>query len=212
MRIARIQDESYVDGPGARVVVFAQGCSIHCPGCQNKCLWDPDGGYEVNALALAETLNESGKPITISGGEPFDQPHSLYRVLRLLRMFDPHRHVIVYTGYTFDELVRTGRYEVLAALSVIDVLVDGPYVRELDATEMQYRGSSNQRAINMRSTLAQPVGLTFSRGPIELDWDTPELVLTDDGDLLAATPVAREYAGAGELEGTRRCGEVHSND
>lgn len=208
MRIYEITNESYVDGPGKRVVVHTSGCSIRCPGCQNPHLWSGEAGSDWDPLAVANVLYESHLPITVTGGEPFNQPAELGTLLLRLRDLDPDRHVVVYTGHTFPELVRKGSEWVLIALAATDILVDGPYVRELDAPGMQYRGSSNQRAIDVQATLHQPARVTLSRGPVTLDWDTPELVLTDDGDLLAASPVAQEFAEVGETEGTRRCGEV----
>jgi len=208
VRIASVTGESYVDGPGKRIVVHAQGCSLHCAGCQNRHLWDADAGNKVSDLGLANVLHESDLPVTITGGEPFDQPAALHRVLEYVKGFDMWRSIIVYTGYTWEELIATGDPNVYHALTLIDVLVDGRYVRALDAPDMQYRGSSNQRVIDVWATLSQPAGITFSQGPVTLDWDTPELVLTAEGNLLAATPLALAYGEVGELEDTRRCGEV----
>jgi len=208
MRIAEITSPSYVDGPGARTVVRVQGCSIHCPGCQNQCLWPADGGMEFDEGVLADLLTESRLPITITGGEPFDQPGALVFLLTLVRAQCPNRHIVVYTGYAFEQLVQSHRYAVLEALAQIDVLVDGPYVEALDHDGLQYRGSSNQRVIDMRATFRQPARVTLSRGPVLLDWDTPEIVVTGDGDVLAAADVAREFADLGMLQETPRCGEV----
>ena len=209
MRIAEIVTPSYVDGPGARTVVRVQGCSIHCPGCQNQCLWPADGGMEFDEGILAGLLADSSLPVTITGGEPFDQPEALARLLALIRMRrNPADDVIVYTGRTFEELVHSNNCTILAALAQVDVLVDGPHIQALDHDGMQYRGSSNQRVIDMRATFRQPARVTLSRGPVLLDWDTPEVVITGGGDVLAAADVAREFADLGVLQDAPRCGEV----
>lgn len=210
MRVAKIEAETYVDGPGKRVALFVQGCSIGCPGCQNRHLWDQESGEDESPLVLAGLLHESGLPVTVTGGEPFDQPGELRTLLEHLRRMSLWTHVVVYTGHVFEDLVRTGDLDVLRALTMVDVLVDGPYVRELDASGMQYRGSSNQRVIDVQATLARSARVILSEGPVTLDWDTPELVLTEAGDLLAATPLAMAYAEVGEPEATRRCGELRT--
>jgi len=209
MRIAEIVTPSYVDGPGARTVVRVRGCSIHCPGCQNQCLWPATGGMEFDEGILADMLAEARLPVTITGGEPFDQPEALARLLALIRMRrNPADDVIVYTGRTFEELVHSNNCTILAALAQVDVLVDGPYIQALDHDGMQYRGSSNQRVIDMRATFRQPARVTLSRGPVLLDWDTPEVIITGDGDVLAAADVAQGFADLGMLQETPRCGEV----
>lgn len=208
MRFASIVSPSYVDGPGRRAALFVQGCSIRCEGCQNSHLWPASGGLQSSPLPLAQVLVETDLPLTVTGGEPFDQAADLYTLLLHVRRLDLHRHVILYSGHTFRELVMTGRSEVLAALAMADVLVDGPYLREQDDTGMQYRGSRNQRVIDLRATLKRPAGQVLTRGPVLLDWDTPELILTDDGDLLGATPVVAEFGEIGAMAATRRCGEA----
>jgi anaerobic ribonucleoside-triphosphate reductase activating protein len=207
MRFASIVLSSYVDGPGRRAALFMQGCSIRCEGCQNVHLWPASSGFQFPLTDVAQVLVETGLPITITGGEPFDQAADLYTLLHHICHLDPHRRVILYSGYTFEELVATGRFEVLAALAMADVLVDGPYLRKQDAPGMQYRGSRNQRVIDLQATLKRPASQVLTQGPVLLDWDTPELILTDDGDLLGATPVVAEFSEVGVTTATRRCGE-----
>lgn len=212
LRIAKITPESYVDGPGKRAVLHFQGCSIRCRGCQNKHLWPRYGGDGASGLAVAKSLLETGLPITITGGEPFDQAGELSALLAYIRARAPGRHIVVYTGYTFDELVASHlhHYAVLSALADTDILVDGPYARELDAPDMQYRGSSNQRVIDMRATLRLSAREILTRGPVDIsgEWDVPELILTEDGDLLGASPVIDEFSSIGAPTSTRRCGEA----
>jgi len=207
LRFSSIVSPTYVDGPGRRAALFVQGCSIRCPGCQNRHLWPASGGHLARPAALAQILAETELPITISGGEPFDQAASLYALLWHVHNLAPRRHIILYSGRTFEALVAMGRFEVLGALVLADILVDGPYIQEQDDAGMQYRGSRNQRVIDLATTLRLPAGMILCRGPMLLDWDTPELILTDEGDLLGASPLAAEFREIGVIAPARRCGE-----
>jgi anaerobic ribonucleoside-triphosphate reductase activating protein len=204
MRIHKIIRESYVDGPGKRTVLFVQGCSIRCcSGCQNKHLWPCEGGRDLPVEFIAGQLLSTGLPITISGGEPFDQADDLARLLGLIE--HEGRHVIFYSGYTFEDLAiykTTIQPAVEAALRLADVLVDGRYYPRLDSPSMQYRGSSNQRVIDLPATFA-------SGRVVCLDWDTPEIILTEAGDLLGAVPVVALFETVGHLGNARRCGQTH---
>ena len=192
MRFHGIVNPTYVDGPGKRVALS---------------LWPATGGHQASPRSLADILLEAGLPVTISGGEPFDQPVGLHALLEELRGRAPDLHIILYSGYTLEQLICSHSAETLFSLLLIDVLVDGPYVQEQDDPAMQYRGSRNQRVIDMPATVRMPLCDLGSSGPILLDWDTPELILTSGGDLLGATPIARQFAPAGQLTPTRRCGE-----
>lgn len=212
MRYSKIVETSYVDGPGARTVLFVQGCSLRCPGCQNKHLWNPDGGNAATPRQLAHNLTETGLPITISGGEPFDQIQQLADLLEWVRVFRASTHIIVYTGYTLEELLSTcpaeKREALVNVLMSIDVLVDGPYIEELDHDGIQYRGSSNQRAIDMPKAVG--IGMkNIAEGDVPtLDWDTPELIVTEDGDVLGAAGVVTDYFD--NSTAARRCGQCTS--
>jgi anaerobic ribonucleoside-triphosphate reductase activating protein len=198
IRIASLVCPTQVDGPGTRAALFFQGCSIHCQGCQNKHLWPVDEGQVVQVSDLARQLVDTGLPLTITGGEPFDQAEGLTALLRLLRADD--RHVIVYSGYTWEQLSEKAA-PVQEALRLADVLVDGPYVPKLDHPGMQYRGSSNQRPIDLQATWQ-------SGGIVTLDWDTPEVLITPTGDLLGAAGIVSQFSNLGEAKDTRHCGET----
>lgn len=209
IRVAKTVNNSEVDGPGLRTVVFLAGCPIHCPGCQNQDLWDPAAGEDLDTMLLAAMLTSPGLPITISGGEPFAQPEALYWLIRWIRLNSPKRHIVVYTGYTLNQLYDMVDFNVAGILAKIDVLVDGPYDRTQDSETMQYRGSANQRVIDIPATFTRSGTWTeFFDTPALLDWDEPELILTEDGDLVAASPLAREFSEIGAVWSTRRCGEV----
>jgi anaerobic ribonucleoside-triphosphate reductase activating protein len=208
IRVHEITETSYVDGPGLRAVVFFQGCSIRCPGCQNRHLWPTDGGQEMEVSEVARQLVATGLPITISGGEPFDQAAGLARLLWEIRLADSSRHVIVYTGYTFEDLMRSEDSAKIEAVALADILVDGPYQQEHDSPGMQYRGSTNQRAIDVCATATLPLSFVFSFGPVTHDWDTPELIITREGNVLAPTPLAMQFSELGKMNVARRCGQV----
>ncbi|MEN6547626.1 MAG: 4Fe-4S single cluster domain-containing protein [Armatimonadia bacterium] len=197
--------QSLVDGPGARSVIWFQGCPIHCPGCQNPRLQDGLGGRWGDSLFLAMRLLIPNLPVTLTGGEPFAQPGALLHLLRCLKMLRPDVHVAVYSGFTWEDLLSMAEAipDISDALLYVDVLVDGPYVAALDHDGMQWRGSSNQRAIAVQATLAN----WSDADPVLYDWDTPALTLTAAGDLLASAALAAEFQDLGSIADARRCGQ-----
>lgn len=204
IRYHKIITDTQVDGPGRRAALFVQGCPIRCPGCQSQHLWPRDGGHEASVEEITGRLLATGLPVTISGGEPFAQPQALAALVTELREADPTIHVIVYTGYTIEQLLERGRHtpEIREALDKADALVDGPYVPELDHDGMQWRGSSNQRPINLVATRA-----TGWNEIMALDWDTPQVIIMENGDLLAAADHADLFLDLGSGGESRRCGQ-----
>ena len=143
MRIAGIVRDSIVDGVGVRDVVFFQGCGKRCPGCQNPDTWDYMGGCHRFIGDVVNELADSTNDVTISGGEPIDQFDDL---LELCRMFSEEgKRVWVYTGNVVDPTKRI--YQKLA--SYVDVIVDGRFVEDEKDCNLRFRGSSNQRLINL---------------------------------------------------------------
>ena len=150
MLIDRIYAPVTTLGAGTRIAVWTVGCSKHCKGCANPELWSANPGKSMDDARLADALvgmaRHSGiRRITFTGGDPFEQPESLVRVLSVIR---PHfDDILVYTGFTLDELraEASRKLAVDAALEHIDVLVDGPYVEALNDGVCAMRGSSNQR-------------------------------------------------------------------
>lgn len=138
MRIAGTLPCSFVNGDGARYVVFTQGCGHHCSDCQNPETWDFDGGREVSVEWLAEEFKRKKflDGITLSGGDPFFQQEACVELLKML----PDVNVWVYTGYEYEDIKDTE----LAKMA--DVLVTGKFIKEL-ACEGKMYGSSNQRII-----------------------------------------------------------------
>ncbi len=153
LRIAGIENESIVDGPGFRLAVFAQGCPHHCPGCHNPQTHPFEGGKLVDTDQLLDmlTANPLLSGITLSGGEPFCQPEAF--ALLAQQTHEKGKHVMCYTGYTLDQLLASEDTAIRSLLEHIDILVDGPYLEAQRDLTLQFRGSANQRLIDLPATL-----------------------------------------------------------
>ena len=152
MRIAGLANDSSVDGPGLRLTVFTQGCPHHCPGCHNPQSHDFAGGKLCDTGEILEIMHDNTllDGITLSGGEPFAQAEACAELARAAH--DAGLSVWCYTGYIFEELLQ-GKPEWLELMSNIDVLVDGPFVLSQRTLEAHFRGSSNQRIIDVQQSL-----------------------------------------------------------
>ena len=153
IRIAGTVNDSIVDGPGLRYVVFVQGCSHHCLGCHNPETWDFDGGNEVDISDLVSEMakNPLLSGLTLSGGEPFEQPEASKWLALFAKLQD--KNVWCYTGYTWEEIRAENIKEWNNLLLAIDVLVDGPFIQEQKSFDLDYRGSWNQRLIDVKKSL-----------------------------------------------------------
>lgn len=154
MRIASIVRDSIVDGPGLRFVVFVQGCSHNCLNCHNPQTHDPSGGYESSIDEIIEQLKSDSlvEGVTLSGGDPFEQALACTKLAVEIKHFNPELTIWTYTGYTYEQLVSSGNYEWQLLLDLTDVLVDGPFIESKKSYELKFRGSSNQRLIDMQKT------------------------------------------------------------
>ena len=150
LRIASIEQESIVDGPGIRTVIFCQGCLRHCEGCHNPKTWDLVGGRLMSIDEVVEIIHRNPlcHGITYSGGEPFLQAEDLFKLSQKLKGYE----IASYTGFTFEELLN-GTQEQRDLLSVLDVLIDGPFVLAERSLELNFRGSRNQRILNVPESL-----------------------------------------------------------
>lgn len=138
------EPEVHVLGPGTRYVLWVQGCKQKCPGCVAENAQDMKAGIPIKIDALAyEILLSKSEGITISGGEPFLQAEELTELLRKINK-KREMGVIVYTGYKYEDLIK--KHDATEFLSKIDILIDGPYIKELDDGK-SLRGSSNQRIL-----------------------------------------------------------------
>ena len=155
LRLAGVIRESIVDGPGIRFVVFAQGCPHQCAGCHNPQSWPFGGGFTAQPeQIIGEMLkNPLIKGLTISGGEPFCQSAAMAQLAHAAQEkgFD----VITYTGFTFEELLVQAKSDptVWELLSHTDILIDGPFIKALKSYDLQFKGSANQRIIDVKPSL-----------------------------------------------------------
>lgn len=167
IRVNGIVEESIVDGPGLRFVVFTQGCLHDCRGCHNPDTHCLDGGQVVETLDLLRQFSENPllSGITFSGGEPFLQPAPLVWLAAQVRQIG--KSVVTFTGFTYEKLAEVSleRPEIGRLLDLSDLLIDGPYVEELRDLELQYRGSSNQRVLTLRDREALTPGFRQTRQP-----------------------------------------------
>lgn len=147
MLIHDVLRSSTANGPGDRFVVWVQGCSRRCPGCFNPVAQPfPGTGYDITIPQIMNGIPDAVEGITISGGEPFEQPEELLRLVRAAR--DRKLSVLIYTGYTYEELMNSfsgmKRELMHDVLKHTDYLIDGPYVREIPSRN-KWAGSGNQR-------------------------------------------------------------------
>jgi anaerobic ribonucleoside-triphosphate reductase activating protein len=156
MRLSGITQESLVDGPGLRYVIFTQGCPHQCPHCQNPETWDIDTGKEFSVKQIIRLIKQQKKTkrgVTFSGGEPFMQADELAQVALAVRQLG--WDVVTYTGFTYEELkqlIDDNNDGVKALVCASDILIDGKYIHKLRNTSLQFRGSSNQRLIDVAET------------------------------------------------------------
>jgi len=158
IRISGIVQESIVDGPGIRYVIFTQGCIHNCTGCHNTGTHSIDGGSVMTCAEIADKFKRNTllEGITLSGGEPFLQAKQC--AILAGEAHDAGLSVFVYTGYTFDELYKRGFIDgdedIKCLLKNTDILVDGRFVLEERNILLKFRGSENQRIIDVAKTLA----------------------------------------------------------
>lgn len=152
IRLSGVISESIVDGPGFRYVVFTQGCPHHCEGCHNPETWEFSGGRDWDTDELLEEFRKNPllKGMTFSGGEPFCQPAPLAELARQVHAFG--KDVVIFTGFTYEQLLAQQNPEVDALLAETDLLIDGPFVLAQRNLELVFCGSENQRLIDMKKT------------------------------------------------------------
>jgi anaerobic ribonucleoside-triphosphate reductase activating protein len=149
LRVFRIYHNSVIEGPGRRSVAQLSGCEKHCPGCFAVETWPLGSGVEMSVSSVVKaTLDPVGEPrdgVTVLGGEPFLQPEGLLLLVRALKAHG--QHVTLYSGYTLEELLSRQDLVISQILDLADILIDGPFVKELSGDAGEWRGSTNQRII-----------------------------------------------------------------
>ena len=152
LRIAGIIRESIVDGPGIRFAVFGQGCPHNCQGCHNPDSHDFEGGYDCAIDKILEEIDKNPllKGVTFSGGEPFCQAEEFAELGEKIR--ERGLSVVTFTGYTYEELLDLSNENINRLLEVTDLLIDGRYEADKRDLTLKFRGSSNQRIIDMKKT------------------------------------------------------------
>ena len=161
MNYATIKNCDIANGPGVRVSLFVSGCTHRCPGCFNEVAWDFDYGQPFTEETI-ETIVNLLRPahirgLTLLGGEPFE-PRNQNAVVQLLRRVKaelPEKSVWAFSGYLFDRDICSGRLgDTREYLSYLDVLVDGPFIEAKKNLSLRFRGSENQRLIDVKASLA----------------------------------------------------------
>lgn len=154
-RIAGIDTYDINNGTGFGVTLFVQGCSHHCMGCHNPTTWAFDGGSICTEAAISKLFSILGDPnivrLTISGGEPFDNIFFVLCIAGLFKKLFPQKKLWIFTGYTYEELLHKPMSDLL--LKITDVLVDGPFELDKRDLSLAFRGSSNQRLIDVQKSL-----------------------------------------------------------
>ncbi len=153
LRLSGVISESIVDGPGFRYVVFTQGCPHGCPGCHNPQTHDFNGGTLIDPLTLLPEIDENPllAGVTFSGGEPFVQPEALLPLAREIKARG--LHLLIFSGYTYEQLtdLMTTREAIGELLKLCDTLIDGPFLLEQRDLTLQFRGSANQRVLQLKN-------------------------------------------------------------
>lgn len=151
LRLSGIINESIVDGPGLRFVIFAQGCPHHCIGCHNPQTFDPNGGYEEEIDEILQKIKSNPllQGVTFSGGEPFMQAKNFSFLAK--KIHEMNLNVMSYTGYLFEDLLKKPDFKEL--LQNVDILVDGPFIKEKKNLMLKFKGSENQRIIDVQNSL-----------------------------------------------------------
>lgn len=148
---SQLQFDSIVDGPGIRMVIWTQGCTHNCKGCHNPHTHDIRGGFKIDVEELIQNIQEAKLQtgLTLSGGEPFLQSVELLPVVQASKK--KGLDVWAYSGFTYEQLRHNPSYNAL--LEEIDILVDGKFIEELKDYRLTFKGSKNQRIIDVKESL-----------------------------------------------------------
>ena len=150
IRVLDIIEDTMVDGPGFRTSIYCAGCSHRCPGCHNPQSWAFDQGHEMTTDELMKIImSDPFANVTFSGGDPMYQAAGFAELARAIRQ-QSNKDIWCFTGFVYESLIHEDQR---ALLEQIDVLVDGPFIQELHDPDLLFRGSSNQRLIDVQASL-----------------------------------------------------------
>lgn len=154
INLSSLIHDSIVDGEGIRSVIFTQGCPHNCPGCHNQKAIPFEGGTPLDTeVIIKDILQRNLKKVTFSGGEPFAQAQACYEIAKILR--ENNYNLWSYTGYNFELLLRHRDPYVRKFLEQLDILVDGRFILAKKSMQALFRGSSNQRIIDVQAALKE---------------------------------------------------------
>lgn len=161
--VLKIIEDTTVDGPGFRTAIYCAGCTNHCPGCHNPESWDINNGKEMTTEEiLKKILTDPFADVTFTGGDPMFQPEGFTELAKAIKA-NSQKTIWCYSGYTFEEIVKNEKRKEL--LGYIDILVDGRFVQELKDESLYFRGSSNQRLIEVKASLAKGEAVIYDYEP-----------------------------------------------
>lgn len=161
LRIIKILEDTMVDGPGFRTAIYCAGCHHHCPGCHNQQTWDEKAGSdmttdEIMAVIKADTFAN----VTFTGGDPLYQAEGFSELAEAIKR-ETGKNIWCYTGFLYEQLL--GMEQPRRLLNSIDVLVDGPFIEEQKDPDLLFRGSANQRLIDVKRSLEAGEAVLWER-------------------------------------------------
>lgn len=150
LRVLQIVPGTSVDGPGLRTSIYLAGCSHACPGCHNPSSWSFHGGTEMEVSEILNIIDAHGFNVTLTGGDPLQTPNleALRELAQGIRTLG--YGIWCYTGYTIDEINANSKLKEI--ISLFDAIVEGPFIEALKTQELPFRGSSNQKIIEVRAS------------------------------------------------------------
>lgn len=149
LSILNVIHDTTVDGPGFRTAIYAAGCTHRCPGCHNPQSWNIENGTPHTIEQLLEIIKEDEfANVTFSGGDPLFQVEGFTQLAQRIKV-ETNKNIWCYTGFLYEDILKSDRLSQI--LPFIDVLVDGKYIEALRSEELRFRGSSNQRIINVQT-------------------------------------------------------------
>ena len=154
IHVLDIVEDTTVDGPGFRTSIYCAGCAHHCPGCHNPQSWATDAGQEMDVEDIMQVIEADpyAPGVTFTGGDPMQQPEGFAALATAIRQ-RTNKNIWCYTGYRWENVVDNPRFRPL--LETIDVLVDSPFILAQRDISLRFRGSGNQRIIDVKQSLAK---------------------------------------------------------